>query len=179
VAFQSPERHSHFSANFVATHSNRRGQAPAKSLCGGSSLKIGEVKAERVIAPRSRWGLLGFAAAVLVLGWSARTFASSLPFLMGTYAPDTLWALLVFLVVLLLRPALPTLHAFSIALLVSYGVEFSQLYQAPWLNQIRDTRLGGLLLGHGFLWSDLVCYTVGIALGAAIDARFRKPTTAG
>jgi hypothetical protein len=79
-----------------------------------------------------------------------------------------------FLTVLLLRPPLPTHRAFYIALLLSYGIELSQLYQAPWLNSVRDTRLGGLLLGHGFLWSDLFCYTVGIALGAAIDARFRK-----
>jgi hypothetical protein len=126
------------------------------------------------ITPRNRWLLLGFAAIVLALGLSARTFASSLPFFLSAYAPDTLWALLVFLVVLLLRPALPTHRAVLFALLLSYGIELSQLYQVPWINSIRDTRAGGLLLGHGFLWTDLLCYTVGIALGALIDGRLRK-----
>ena len=144
----------------------------AEEANSGSALEVTAQPAPHM-APRNRWLLLSFAAVVLALGLSVRTFAPSLPFLLGTYAPDTLWALLVFLVVLLLHPALPTRSAFVFALLLSYGIELSQLYQAPWINQIRDTRLGGLLLGHGFLWSDLVCYTVGIALGAAIDGRFR------
>ncbi|MEN8216136.1 MAG: DUF2809 domain-containing protein, partial [Pseudomonadota bacterium] len=28
-----------------------------------------------------------------------------------------------------------------------------------------EYRLGALVLGHGFLWSDLVCYSVGVAMG--------------
>ena len=125
------------------------------------------------LSPRSRWDLLGSAALILALGWSARAHESSLPFLVGTYAPDTLWALLVFLVVLLLRPNLPTRHAVVVALCLSYSVECSQLYQAPWLNQVRDTRAGGLLPGHGFLWSDLLCYTIGVAVGALVDTYLR------
>jgi glycopeptide antibiotics resistance protein len=77
---------------------------------------------------------------------------------------------LVFLLVLGLRPHLPTHRAFAIALTLSYAIELSQLYQAAWINGIRDTRLGGLLLGHGFLWSDLLCYTVGITFGALVVA---------
>ncbi|PQV62399.1 Protein of unknown function (DUF2809) [Abditibacterium utsteinense] len=123
---------------------------------------------------RNRSGLSALAALVLALGWSARAYASSLPFLVGAYAPDTLWALLMFLVVLLLRPALPTHRALFIALFISYGIELSQLYQAPWLSSIRDTRAGGLLLGHGFLWSDLLFYTIGIALGALMDSCLRE-----
>ena len=40
-------------------------------------------------------------------------------------------------------------------------IELSQLYQAPGLNRIRLTTLGGLLLGYIFLWSDLLCYGLG------------------
>ena len=48
-------------------------------------------------------------------------------------------------------------------------IEISQLYHAPWIDSIRATTLGGLILGFGFLWSDLICYTVGIVIGAIID----------
>ena len=33
------------------------------------------------------------------------------------------------------------------ALLFSYAIEFSQLYQAEWINALRHTALGGLVLG--------------------------------
>ena len=42
-----------------------------------------------------------------------------------------------------------------------YGIELSQLYHALWIDAIRNTTLGGLIIGFGFLWSDLVCYTIG------------------
>lgn len=31
-----------------------------------------------------------------------------------------------------------------------FVIEFSQLYHAEWIDQIRDTSLGGLVLGYGF-----------------------------
>ena len=47
--------------------------------------------------------------------------------------------------------------------------EFSQLYRAPWIDAVRATRLGALVLGQGFLWSDLWCYAAGVTLAAGID----------
>ncbi len=41
----------------------------------------------------------------------------------------------------------------------------SQLYHAEWIDSIRATTLGGLVLGYGFLWSDLVAYTIGVGIG--------------
>jgi glycopeptide antibiotics resistance protein len=55
------------------------------------------------------------------------------------------------------------------ALLLSYAIEFSQLYQADWINALRHTTLGGLVLGFGFLWSDLVCYTAGVLAGGLME----------
>ena len=56
----------------------------------------------------------------------------------------------------------------------SYSIEISQLYHAPWIDAIRNTILGGLILGFGFLWSDLVCYTIGIIIGIIIDIMINK-----
>ena len=48
-------------------------------------------------------------------------------------------------------------------------VEVSQLYKAPWIDSIRRTTLGGLVLGYDFVWSDLACYAVGVGLGVAVE----------
>jgi glycopeptide antibiotics resistance protein len=67
----------------------------------------------------------------------------------------------------------------AISLGLAFSVEFSQLYHAPWIDSIRQTTLGGLVLGSGFLGSDLICYSVGIAIGAGLEwviRRFSLPT---
>jgi hypothetical protein len=52
---------------------------------------------------------------------------------------------------------------------LSVGVELSQLYHAPWIDSIRQTTLGGLILGFGFLWTDLACYAFGVGLGVLLE----------
>jgi hypothetical protein len=96
---------------------------------------------------------------------SRSSLAGHLPAFVATYAGDTFWALTLFLV---LGLVVPTARSGTIAvatLALSFAVEFSQLYQAGWINAIRDTRIGALILGHGFLWTDLACYTAGCAAG--------------
>ena len=104
-------------------------------------------------------------AIVIGAGLASRSPKIQLPEFLSTYAGDTLWALLVFLLLGLIFPKKRTLVIALTALTVSFLVEASQLYQQDWLNQIRATRLGALTLGSGFLWSDLACYTVGILFG--------------
>ena len=43
------------------------------------------------------------------------------------------------------------------------------VYHAPWIDSIRQTTLGGLILGFGFLWSDLACYAAGVGLGVILE----------
>ncbi|MGC4039580.1 MAG: DUF2809 domain-containing protein [Flavobacterium sp.] len=47
-------------------------------------------------------------------------------------------------------------------LLFCYLIELQQLCDAYWLLKIRHTTLGHYALGQGFLWSDILCYTIGI-----------------
>ncbi len=61
-----------------------------------------------------------------------------------------------------------------ISILTCFLIEFSQLYQAEWINEIRKTRLGGLILGFGFLWSDLVSYAVGGMMGLGLEYVLEK-----
>jgi hypothetical protein len=67
-----------------------------------------------------------------------------------------------------------TLWVASAALIFSFFIEISQFYHAPWIDAIRQTRIGGLILGFGFLWSDLVCYTAGIVSGTLVDLYLHK-----
>ncbi len=100
------------------------------------------------------------------LGLASRHF-SYLPSFVHLYIGDALWALMVFFIFGFLFPRQATIRLAFYALCFSFAIEFSQLYHAPWIDSIRANRLGGLVLGFGFLWSDLVAYIVGISLGAA------------
>jgi hypothetical protein len=48
-----------------------------------------------------------------------------------------------------------------LAMTFSVLIELSQLYDVPWIDSIRHTPLGGLVLGFGFFWSDFTCYALG------------------
>ena len=53
-------------------------------------------------------------------------------------------------------------------------IETSQLFHTPWLDALRANRFAALVLGQGFLWSDLLCYAVGIALGVVMERLARR-----
>ena len=87
---------------------------------------------------------------------------------------DALWAMMVyccFRIVLIRKPMVISAAA---ALIASFAVEFSQMLKPDWLVKIRSTFLGHMLLGQGFLWSDLLAYTIGIAVVYGITALIRQ-----
>lgn len=123
---------------------------------------------------RTRVVYLALIIVVVVLGLSSRKFGDALPGFVASYAGDTLWALMVFLGVSLLVPDCPVAKRGGIAMVFSYLIEISQFYHAPWIDSLRETTLGGLILGFGFLWSDLLCYSVGVVFGVVVDQAVRK-----
>ncbi len=56
-----------------------------------------------------------------------------------------------------------------LAVCFAWSIEFLQLYHAPWIDMIRSTRLGRLVLGRTFNSPDLIAYFVGIMLGALAE----------
>lgn len=123
-----------------------------------------------ISTPRSRlWLLAGFIA-VIALGLASRRYPFLFPALLGKYPGDALWALMVFVGLGFFKPRASTRQLAMAALLISWLVEFSQLYQVPWLNALRSTTMGHLVLGSRFSWPDLVAYAVGVAIGALLDA---------
>ena len=105
----------------------------------------------------------------VALGLASRWWADALPHFVGAYAGDTLWACAVYWAVALVTPGAGRIYRGLLSFGFAVAVEVSQLFHPAWLESIRRTRLGGLLLGFGFLWSDLACYAVGIALALGVD----------
>jgi Protein of unknown function (DUF2809) len=119
---------------------------------------------------RSRIWLAGAMLLVVAVGLVSRNVPALFPDALGNYPGDALWAVVVFLGVALAKPAASVWSLAGLALGVSYLVEVSQLYQGSWITGVRDTSVGHLLLGRGFDRFDLVAQTVGVALGAVVDA---------
>jgi len=120
------------------------------------------------------------AVVVVALGLASRRYGESLPPFVARYAGDTLWALMVFLGLGIVIPAWPLLQRAGIALAFAFTIEVSQLYHGPWLDALRETTLGALVLGFDFVWSDLVCYAAGVSIGVIVEHLLRRaPGTIG
>ncbi len=107
--------------------------------------------------------------ATIVLGLASRHYSTVLPQWVHAYLGDGLWALMVFLMLGFIFRRKDSRWIAIMALAFSYGIELSQLYHAPWIDALRANKLGGLILGFGFLLSDLICYTVGVGFGYIIE----------
>ena len=113
---------------------------------------------------------LTLAGVTIGAGLASRRYAEIFPGFIARYAGDALWAATVFWLLALMRRRAATSRIAAGAVAISFIVEFSQLYRAPWIDAIRESRVGLLILGTGFLWSELVCYTAGVCIAAACDA---------
>lgn len=112
---------------------------------------------------------------IVALGLASRRFGYLLPPWLAKYAGDVLWGLMVYFIMGFIMPRQNILIVTAMAISFSFLIEISQLYHAPWIDAIRSNRLGGLVLGYGFLWSDIVCYGAGTVIGTVLEwATYRK-----
>ena len=78
---------------------------------------------------------------------------------------------MIFYVVKMLFIKNTTIKSAVLAILICSSIEFFQLYQAKWITTIRESLFGRYILGEGFLWSDIVAYTFGVAIAYTIDSK--------
>lgn len=123
---------------------------------------------------RSRATLAVCTLLVITLGLLSRGFPELFPALLGKYPGDALWALMVWLGWAMVLPRADAATLGWMALLTSSMVELSQLYKTPWLDALRETTMGHLVLGSGFAGHDIVAYAVGIAVGVMLDRMLGK-----
>lgn len=125
---------------------------------------------------RSRVLYCIFIVITMILGLLSRKI-SYLPYVIKAYSGDVLWALMIFFIVAFIFNEKKSVIVSIIALGFSYVIEFSQLYHSQWIDSIRSTILGGLILGFGFLWSDILCYTIGVLSGICIEKLIIKKSS--
>ena len=104
---------------------------------------------------------------IIILGLLSRR-TTIIPSLTG----DALYATMMFFIVRFCLMKSTTKKVAIISLGICFAIECSQLYQATWINDIRKTLPGRLILGQGFLWNDLPAYVAGVLLGVIIERIF-------
>lgn len=110
----------------------------------------------------------------VLFGLLSRKFSNYFPDLINLFLWDSLRAMMIFFFCKLFWKNWKLKKIGLISLTFCFVVELSQLYQANWINIIRRTTLGGLILGRGFLWTDLLAYTIGICFWIIIDIFIQK-----
>lgn len=111
---------------------------------------------------------------VMGLGILSRKLSYLLPNFVNTYLGDAIWAAMIYVMMAFVFANKLPKEVAIFSLLFCYAIELSQLYQAPWINAIRNTTFGALVLGSGFLWSDLLAYALGVGMAFLIEKKFIK-----
>ena len=108
---------------------------------------------------RRRWTYGGFVVLVIAVGLLSRR-VPGVPAEVG----DGLWAVMICGLVGFVSPAAGRTRIAGVGLVICFAVEFSQLIDVEWLNAASKTLPGRLVLGRGFLWADLVAYSIGVSV---------------
>jgi Protein of unknown function (DUF2809) len=108
-------------------------------------------------------------AITIPLGLGSRIRGLPMPGMVRTYGGDVLSATCIFFGIRYVAHQRNLLRCCAIGFIICVLIELQQLYTGKWLVQLRDDTFLGILLGHGFLWSDIACYAVGTAIGATIS----------
>lgn len=111
---------------------------------------------------------------VILLGLASRHYPWLFPQAWGKYPGDALWSVAVYLAMAFIWPKISCIKLLFFSLSVSYCVELSQLYQAQWINHIRENAIGHLFLGSTFGCRDLIAYTVGVIIIFVLDTYFTR-----
>jgi len=110
-----------------------------------------------------------FFSTLLIIGLGLFSRSKYIPTIIYPYLGDLLYTLMYFFIFGFLFPKKKTYQIALLSVGLCFIIEISQLYQAEWINHIRQTILGKLTLGSGFLWSDFVCYSLGALIGVFVE----------
>ncbi len=113
---------------------------------------------------KSRFIWIALIFITMTLGLLSRHYAA-IPLFIG----DILWATNVYFIVRFLFVNKNSRWVVMASLAFCYLIEFSQLYKAAWINQLRHTLFGRLVLGEVFMWGDLLSYTIGIGIAILVE----------
>ncbi len=86
---------------------------------------------------------------------------------------DALYAVMIFFLLSTCFSQHPSHKIAVYAWLICCVIEITQLYQSSWLQAIRATKLGALVLGHGFLWIDILAYAIGVSVAYILSKKIK------
>jgi hypothetical protein len=109
------------------------------------------------------------AAATVISGLLVRFAPLGLPWFVVKYGGSTLWAVMIYWVLVLVWPRSRPLVLAWVAGGIGLLVELQRLYHAAWLDAFRVSLPGILLLGRYFSVWDIVAYWLAIAAAALFD----------
>jgi len=112
---------------------------------------------------------------LIALGLASRSRA--MPEWVLLYVGDVLWGAFFYSLYACARSYWSPRRVWLAAVATTELIELSQLYRAPWAERVRATRLGALLFGRQFLWSDVVCVAVGASVAAVVHALAQQSRT--
>ncbi len=101
---------------------------------------------------------------IIILGILSRKI-NDVPFFIG----DVLYATMCYFILKSVQPNLKLNWTFIGAIIFCFTIEISQMLHFELLDNIRNTTLGHLVLGQGFLVEDLGYYVLGSFLGLGIN----------
>lgn len=125
---------------------------------------------QKNISNRLRY--LGLTIFTLFFALYLRSIWQYLPFFINIWIGDFLWAMMLFWCCRIVVLQIDGKKLALWLIIFCWLIEASQTIHTPSLDAFRNTTFGGLLLGHGFLWSDIITYTIGIICAYFIDYKY-------
>ena len=96
--------------------------------------------------------------------------AASFTGFLANYTGDALWPILFYFIGRCLLPCAKTSTLAAGTLALTLVIEFSQLWQPPLLQWLREQPVIAFLLGNSFIWSDVACLVVGTGMAVILDS---------
>lgn len=112
---------------------------------------------------------LSMAFATIALGLVVHRHGLGMSELVRDVVGDALWAMMMVWWMGVFWPRMAKGSRLASAMFVSWTVEFSQLYRAPFFDNFRATTLGHLVLGSDFAARDLAAYAIGVIIAGVIE----------
>ncbi|MEZ4771967.1 MAG: DUF2809 domain-containing protein [Bacteroidia bacterium] len=115
-----------------------------------------------------------FLLILITIGAGLLSRSRFIPECIYPYLGDVLYTVMYYFIAGFMFPTMKPIKVAILSMGFCYAIEFTQLCKADWIMALRSYKLGGLILGYGFRWSDLVCYAIGGFGGMAMEKMCRK-----
>lgn len=112
-----------------------------------------------------RWIVFGIVIALIPIGLASKFYQGPLQFWVNNSFSSIFYEMFWIFLAALIWPRLPPGWVAFWVFVVTSVLEFLQLWKPPFLQAIRSTLIGRLLLGNSFVWGDFLYYVLGCAVG--------------